>query len=229
MKLSIIIPTLNEENYIVRLIKHLRQHADERLYEIIVADGSSSDRTRKLVLDEGVHILQTEQACRAHQMNRGAAVAVGDVYYFVHADVLPSPHYLDGIENALQKGYTIGGCRQRFEGGSPLLAINAWMTRFNLLYFRGGDQTLFITPEFFQQLQGFNENYCIMEDYELMRRARKQTKFAVLPCATTTSARKYLNNSWLRVQLANLKAVHQFQRNIDPRIIRDTYIKSIQY
>jgi rSAM/selenodomain-associated transferase 2 len=229
MKLSVIIPTLNEEKYIGRLLTYLVQHADEQLFEIIVVDGGSEDRTAEIVREKQATLLQVHKAGRAVQCNAGAAAAQGDVFYFVHADVLPPVSFLHSIERAIAQGHALGACRQKFENAGLLLRINAWFTRFNSLYVRGGDQTLFITRKAFEQLNGFNEKYIIMEEYELMKRAHSQFSFAVLPCATITSTRKYDKNSWLRVQLANLRAMRQFKRGIDPVIIRDTYKKSLNW
>lgn len=229
MKLSVIIPTLNEEKYIGRLLAHLARYADERLLEIIVVDGGSSDRTAEIVRRNRAVFMQTTKAGRAVQFNAGVAAAKGDVFYFVHADVLPPASFLTSIENALAAGHQLGACRQKFENAGFLLHVNAWFTRFNSLYVRGGDQTIFITRKAFGQLGGFDEKYIIMEEYDLLNRARKLFSFAVLPCATLTSTRKYEKNTWLRVQLANLRAVRQFKRGIDPVIIRDTYKKSLNW
>ncbi|MCU0433189.1 MAG: TIGR04283 family arsenosugar biosynthesis glycosyltransferase [Bacteroidia bacterium] len=227
MKLSVVIPTLNEEKYIGRLLTHLAKNADENLCEIIVADGGSTDRTCEIALQHKATLVQAQQACRAVQLNAGAAKARGDVLYFVHADVLPPASYLASIKKAVQQGHHIGACRQKFESSSLLLRVNAWFTRFNSLYLRGGDQTIFVTREAFGKLHGFNEKFVIMEEYDLMQRARKIFSFAVLPCATLTSARKYEKNNWLRVQLANLRAVRQFKNGVDPEIIRDNYKNSL--
>ncbi len=229
MKLSVVIPALNEATHIARLITHLRNNADERLLEIIVADGGSNDETVRIAEQAGASVLRLPVQSRAAQQNAGAAAAKGDVLYFVHADVIPPASYLVSIESALQKGFEIGGCRQKFESENFMLRINAWFTRFNLPYMRGGDQTLFISAKAFQQLGGFDEKYVIMEEYDLMRRAREHFNFALLPCSTLTSARKYKKNSWVRVQLANARAVYQFKRGVDPRIIRDTYKNSLNW
>lgn len=229
MKLSVVIPALNEATHIARLITHLQNNADDRLQEIIVADGGSSDATASIAEQAGVRVICLPVQSRAAQQNAGAAAATGNVLYFVHADVIPPASYLSSIEAALQKGFEIGGCRQKFESKNFMLRINAWFTRFNLPFMRGGDQTLFITAKAFQQLCGFDEKYVIMEEYDLMRRARKHYNFALLPCATVTSARKYNKNSWVRVQLANARAVYQFKRGVDPRVIRDTYKNSLNW
>jgi rSAM/selenodomain-associated transferase 2 len=229
MKLSVVIPALNEAKHIARLIAHLRSNADERLHEIIVVDGGSTDETANIAEQAGAVVLRLPVQSRAVQQNAGAAAANGDVLYFVHADVVPPSNYLHSIEAAVQQGFETGGCRQKFESKSFMLRINAWFTRFNLPYMRGGDQTFFITADLFQQLGGFDEKYVIMEEYDLMRRARKQVAFALLPCATVTSARKYEKNSWLRVQLANARAVYQFKRGVDPHVIRDTYKNSLNW
>jgi rSAM/selenodomain-associated transferase 2 len=229
MKLSVIIPTLNEEKFIGRLLAHLASHADERLLEIIVADGGSTDRTVEIAREKGAVVLQTSKAGRAIQFNAGVAAARGDVFYFVHADVLPPASFLTSIENALAAGHQLGACRQKFENANFLLHVNAWFTRFKSLYVRGGDQTIFITRNAFEQLGGFDEKYTIMEEYDLLKRAQNIFSFAVLPCATLTSTRKYEKNTWLRVQLANLRAMRQFNRGIDPEVIRDTYKKSLNW
>ncbi|MCA6363383.1 MAG: TIGR04283 family arsenosugar biosynthesis glycosyltransferase [Bacteroidetes bacterium] len=229
MKLSVIIPTLNEEKFIGRLLTHLAAHADERLLEIIVADGGSTDRTVAIARERGAVLVQTPKASRAVQFNAGVAAAKGDVFYFVHADVLPPASFLTAIENALAAGHQLGACRQKFEEAGMLLHVNAWFTRFNSLYVRGGDQTIFFARNAFEQLGGFDEKYIIMEEYDLLKRARNKFSFAVLPCATITSTRKYEKNTWLRVQLANLRAMRQFNRGVDPVIIRDTYKKSLNW
>ena len=69
MKISIIIPTLNEENNIGLLINYLIKNSNsENIQEIIVIDGGSLDRTVEIVKELGMDVKQGEKG-RAKQMN----------------------------------------------------------------------------------------------------------------------------------------------------------------
>ena len=104
------------------------------------------------------------------------------------------------------------------------------MTRFNLLTFRGGDQTLFITKSAFQKIHGFDEYYSIMEDYDIISRIW-QTKipFQLIQKDVIISTRKYNNNSWLRVQIANGVAMSLFKLGKSPEDIKKYYRKLLRY
>ena len=84
LRVSIIIPTINESAQIVECINFLNVN-DSRLLEIIVVDGGSEDDTIQLISQLGIAVFSTEPS-RAIQMNEGARNAKGNVLYFVHAD-----------------------------------------------------------------------------------------------------------------------------------------------
>ena len=69
---------------------------------------------------------------------------------------------------------------------------------------RRGDQSLFIKKELFDELGGYDDELKIMEDYDFIKRAKKEFLFKVIPKNILVSARKYQNNSYLKVNLANL-------------------------
>lgn len=137
MYLSIVIPTLNEEKYILRILNYLRRHTDPNSCEIIVCDGGSSDQTVALARNFGsITILDQLPSCRAIQMNHGAMRARGEVLYFVHADVLPPESFYSDIKSNYQARHLFGMYRQKFEGGSFLLKINSFFTRFDFEWCR---------------------------------------------------------------------------------------------
>ena len=211
MLISIIIPTYNEEKNLPRLIRHLCDHRDERLLEIIVVDGGSEDQTCEKARNLGLkHVYSCPRKSRACQMNQGAKAARGEVLYFVHADTLPPKTYLDDIETAMQQGFPMGCYRFQFDSNRRILKFNSWLTRFDRISFRGGDQSLFIPKALFDEMEGFREDHLIMEEYEFLLRARKHTAFKIIPKDIIVSARKYDNNSWLRVQLANVLVFNMY-------------------
>jgi GT2 family glycosyltransferase len=110
------------------------------------------------------------------------------------------------------------------------MRLNAYMTRFNLLTFRGGDQTLFITKNTFDKLNGFDEYYTIMEDYDFIARLWKaKIPFELIQKDVVISVRKYEKNSWLRVQFANGIAMFLFKQKKSPEVIKKHYRKLLNY
>lgn len=202
--ISIIIPVLNEADNLKELLPFFQKIHKEYPFELIIVDGGSKDNTRQLVSSSGFQYLLSPKCSRACQMNHGAAAASGTVLYFVHADTRVPGNFYTDILNTLAKDHDAGCYAYKFDSSSTLLKINSWFTKFDGLLSGGGDQTLFIRKSVFEELGGFNEYYCIMEDFDLVRRIRKKHKFKVIPKQILVSARKYETNSWLRVQLVNL-------------------------
>jgi rSAM/selenodomain-associated transferase 2 len=227
--ISIIIPTLNEAENIGQLIDYLKLHAGTSLQEIIVSDAQSGDNTEGVAQRHGAMVVQSLKRGRASQMNAGAARAKGDILYFVHADCYPPATYVSDIFDALQKGFPIGCYRYRFDSTAFLLKINAFFNRFEPLMFRGGDETLFIEKVVFTELNGFDERFCIMEEYDFIRRARAVYKFKIIPKYAVVSARKYETNSWWRVQRANATVFSMFKKGIAPEEMAATYKRMLNY
>ncbi len=229
MYISIIIPVYNEENNISKLVSYLKQLKSDCQFEIIVSDAGSTDNTCQMALEAGASVISSPIKGRAGQMNYGVKHAQGDILYFVHADSFPALTALNDIEHALKNGYNCGSFRFRFDSNKFLLKVNSFFTRFNYLYFRGGDQSIFITREFFDCIGGFDEEYLIIEDYVFLDRIMKTGKFRLVPKYTLGSARKYDQNTWLSVQLANLKVIRMFKKGASQKEMLDTYKKMLRY
>ncbi len=223
MQVSVIIPTYHEEENIGALIRYLNHHADDRLLEIIVSDGQSDDCTVKFARKAGAHAMVCPQKGRAPQMNYAASFSKGEVLYFVHADTTPPSSYLDDICQALDEGYLLGGYRSEYLSKNPLFKINAWFTRSTRSHSHGGDQTLYVYRELFEKLNGFSEEHVIMEDFDIVKRARKVAAFKKIPKNTLISTRKYENNSFLRVTMANFIVFSMYRMGISPHILKSVY------
>lgn len=229
MKISIIIPTFNESANIGRLINSIKIINPE--VEIIISDSPNSiDDTYEIAKNLDTIALKSPQKGRATQMNHGAKYATGEILYFVHADTQLHPDFVQDIQNAINQGYELGCYRYVFDSKNLLLKINAFCTRFDKIWCRGGDQTLFITRNAFDELGGFRDDYLIMEDYEFIIRAKKHFKFKIIPKNVVVSARKYEKNSYFRVQLANLKVMRMFlSGKFSQSEMQETYKKMLDY
>jgi glycosyltransferase involved in cell wall biosynthesis len=101
MKISVIIPVLNEEQNLKELLPLFQKEILEGFLEVIVVDGGSTDGTKKVVEKSGFRFLECGIQSRAVQMNLGAKEAIGDVFYFVHADVRILPTFYEDIKSSL--------------------------------------------------------------------------------------------------------------------------------
>lgn len=223
MKISVIIPTYNEAANIKKLINLLFTASKGEDIEIIIIDGGSTDATTTLAKESGVIVHSATKRGRAAQMNEGALLARGDVLYFVHADTLPPDSFIHDIIQAIKSGYHLGRYQTQFDKASLLLKLNAFFTRFDWEVCYGGDQTLFITKQAFDELGGFNDDMLIMEEYELVKRARKKYKYIIFDKRALVSARKYAHNSWLTVQIANAKIVNMYKKGASQQAMIEVY------
>jgi rSAM/selenodomain-associated transferase 2 len=231
MAISIIIPTYNEENSISDLLKHLfnaNKFGDDN--EIIVVDGGSSDRTVEIVQSLGFRCIHSDRKGRAAQMNVGAEQSSNDILYFVHADSFPPVSYVDDINESLEMGFQSGCYRYKFDHyPTPLLRINSYCTRFDRIMVRGGDQTLFITRRLFDELGGFREDYRIMEDYDLIEKIQKSSNFRIIQKDAIVSSRKYDDNGYFRVQIANLTVFMMYFAGASQEMMCHAYSNMLDY
>jgi rSAM/selenodomain-associated transferase 2 len=201
IKISIIIPVFNEASRIEKLINYLENtlfFKDD--VEIVVVDGGSTDGTQnKIMQTENLKLIQAEKG-RAKQMNAGAKRAKGDLLYFLHCDSYPPQHFDRLISEAVQRRYLAGCFRMKFDYAHPVLFVSQWFTRFNHISCRGGDQSLFITKDLFEEIKGFDEHYIIYEDNEIVSRLYSKRQFVVLSENIITSARRYRHNGVWNLQ-----------------------------
>ena len=199
-QLSIIIPTLNEAENIALLLDHLMSNAaSPRILEIIVIDGGSTDDTIAIAKAQNAKVISAPKG-RAKQMNAGAAIAQGDVLYFLHADSFPPENYDQLIYDEIGK-WNLAGCfRMRFDSNHWWLRLASWFTQFSWRACRGGDQSQFITKKLFQELGGFDEAFTIYEDNDLINKLYAVEEFVVINKRLTTSARRYRQNGTWKLQ-----------------------------
>jgi rSAM/selenodomain-associated transferase 2 len=192
-RISVIIPVFCEPTVINRTVETVRRFGGGDDVEIIVVDGEPGGETLAAIRDAAVRKLLSGKG-RGGQLNRGAAVAAGDVLLFLHADTVLPPAAFERIAGAmLDEGCAGGAFNLRIDSpGAGFRAIEKVANlRSRLTRIPYGDQAIFIRASCFRTLGGFKE-IPIMEDVDLMRRIkRKGWRIVIFPEPVTTSARRW--------------------------------------
>jgi rSAM/selenodomain-associated transferase 2 len=200
-RLSIIIPTLDERAALPALLDAL-QAARAAGHELIVVDGGSRDGSADIAVRCADRVLASERG-RARQMNTGAAVARGDILWFLHADTLPPSDGCAAILAALADGRHLWGRFDvRFTGRHSMFAVvaRAMNLRSRLTGLCTGDQALFVTRAAFAQAGGFPEQP-LMEDIALSRALKRLSRPARIATPVVTSSRRWERRGVLRTIL----------------------------
>jgi rSAM/selenodomain-associated transferase 2 len=189
-RLSIIIPTLNEEAAMAGALAPL-QPWRRAGHEVIVVDGGSEDATVQQARPQADHVLITNPG-RAHQMNAGAEMATGSILLFLHADTHLPEAAPALIANALEGGRLWGRFDVRLSGGARLLRVVAWMMnrRSRLSGIATGDQAIFLYRNAFRRVGGFPD-IPLMEDIALSRALKRLGRPACLAGPAITSSRRW--------------------------------------
>jgi rSAM/selenodomain-associated transferase 2 len=200
MKVSIIIPVLNEASNVADTLKYLQPYRDQG-HEVIVVDGGSNDNTVLSSKNLADHVLESECG-RALQMNAGVKCAQGDVLLFLHADTILPKGACDLIVNALKQGNMWGRFDVRLSG-------NGWMFRIieHLMNWRSrltsiatGDQAIFVLRSLFIDA-GSYPDIRLMEDIALCKKLRRHNKPVCLKNHVVTSSRKWEKNGIMQTVL----------------------------
>ncbi len=226
--ISVIIPTLNEKLFIGGLLQHLKYCSPGKI-QLIVSDGGSTDDTISIALEEGATVVKCDGKGRAAQMNYGASFATESILYFVHADCMPPKKFYTEILAAVKKDYALGRFQTKFDSPSRLLKINAFFTRFDWFICNGGDQTLFFKKEIFYKINGFNNELFLMEDYDIVQRARQHHSYIIMKDKVLVSARKYNQNSWMKVQKAHRKIIKMYKQGAKQETLVEKYNQLLTY
>jgi len=182
-RLSIIIPALNEATTLPPLLDALH-YQTRQADEIIVADAGSKDCTRQIAREHGASVV--DGGLPAVGRNAGAAAATGDLFFFLDADVLPRPNF---IERALKefddRDCDMATCLIASLEDDPTNAVLAEATNLYLQVVQPFAPhalgcCLLVKREVHFKIGGFDEALCMAEDHDYAQRAAEVGEFAVL-------------------------------------------------
>ena len=200
MRISVIIPALNEAASIEAAIKALPAGFDE----VLVADGGSTDDTRARAEAAGAKVIASRRG-RGPQMNAGAAAASGDVFLFHHADTRLPDDAFTHVRTALSdEGIAGGAFHLAIEGRGWFYSFTARNAniRSKLVGAPYGDQSFFVRRGPFEALRGYRD-FPTCEDLDFIRRLRSQGRVVLVPAAVWTSARRWEKHGRVRITVRN--------------------------
>lgn len=210
MKLSVIIPTLNEAFYLPYTLKKVRENSlYNEPHEIIVSDSGSEDGSPEIARRSGVMVVESEcpSSGRAEGLNRGAASATGDVLLFLDADTIPPPGYDESIERALDTPGTVGGAFEFSLDGENfglriVEVLNRIRYRIRNRYY--GDQGIFVRAKTFEKVGGYPDMR-ILEAAHLCRLLKKEGNLILINKKIKTSPRRFIKGGIYRVLAGDIR------------------------
>jgi rSAM/selenodomain-associated transferase 2 len=200
MRLSVIVPTLNEERAIRATLAAIARGAPGA--EVIVIDGGSMDETAAEARALGARVIVSAPG-RARQLNEGARHSAGEVLAFVHADTIVPATFAADIAGALADPEMAGG---RFDvaldaDALPYRLIGRLISlRSRISRTATGDQAIFVRREVFEHLGGFPD-IDLCEDLDFARRLKRAGGVACLRSRVVTSARRWQRDGLARTVL----------------------------
>jgi rSAM/selenodomain-associated transferase 2/rSAM/selenodomain-associated transferase 1 len=216
MKLSIVMPVLEEGDALAAALRRLRL-LRQRGVELVVADGGSQDETWAIARAHADQLVLAQRG-RAAQMNAGASCSSGDVLLFLHADTELPPAADALIDAALAHGAHWGRFDVRIDGPEAALRLVErlmnWRSRWTGV--ATGDQAIFVRRDVFEACGGYAD-LALMEDVELSKRLRRGSRPACLREPVVTSARRWQRHGVWRTIALMWRLRLEYFLGADPR------------
>ena len=206
--ISIVIITLNEEEYLPQLLESIEKQTYDD-YEVIVADAGSEDRTREIAREHGCKVV--EGGLPAEGRNKGAEAARGELLVFVDADfLLPSDYLEKSIQEFKQRDLGVADTLYKFYDASWFvnfifhLLVN-WPAKLLQRFTPTSLTAIFVRKEVFEEVSGFDESVEFAEDSLFIEETAEISKFRFLNSVKTLiSARRFKQEGYAKVLLKYL-------------------------
>ncbi|SRR5579875_184016 len=215
MRVAVIIPTLDDDASLQRLLTQLAR-LDPPPDEVIVVDGAASESCEAVCRGAGARWLPAHPS-RGGQLALGAARAPADVLWFLHTECEPHPAAVAAIRGSIERGAIGGYFRFRFGGPRTrtkrfLERCIGWRCRWGMVY---GDQGLYVTRAAYDATPGFTVQP-LFEEVALVRALKRTGRFVALDLPITVSTRRWERDGWLRRTLTNRTLALAFGCGVSP-------------
>lgn len=214
MKISVIIPALNEEKSIEACLSSLKNQSYKN-FEIIVVDGGSTDATVEKAKKYTRNVIVIHKRTVGAARNIAAKKATAEILAFTDADTIVPKNWLERIVgNFSARGVVaVGGVWKPLKPrllDNVMFKINSdlWYRLTALFgFYQLGTPNCAYKRDVFLAAGGFNEGLSMLEDTELSLRIKKYGKVLIdKNLYVYTSARRFEQEGYIRVFLRYLKA-----------------------
>ncbi|MBI3124021.1 MAG: TIGR04282 family arsenosugar biosynthesis glycosyltransferase [Ignavibacteriales bacterium] len=196
-------------------------------FEIIIADGGSTDNTLEICKREKAILIISGRG-RGCQLNKGAKAASGEILLFLHADtLLPDDafilldEYFGKVENKICR-FLLG-----FDVDHWLLDFYLSFSKYDSIFTRFGDSAIIVRKSLFEELGGF-PNRSVFEDVEFFRKVTKNEKITILSSSVISSARRFMKNGVVKQQLINIYLFAYYFIGVSKNSITSIYNKKLK-
>jgi glycosyltransferase involved in cell wall biosynthesis len=215
MKISVIIPAKNEENYLPILLKEIEKQANHELrIETIVAVAPSIDDTIGIARKFGVKAVRG--GLPGIGRNAGAKIAKGKIFFFLDADVVLSEDFFrNAVSEFSRKNLDIATAQIKTDSRNIIDRIYFSMHHIAILLSKiirapyAPGACMIIKKEKFRKAKGFDESLTFSEDAELTRRiAALGARFGILSsCSAIASNRRFVKEGRAKIAIRFLSTV----------------------
>jgi glycosyltransferase involved in cell wall biosynthesis len=210
IKLSIIIPTLNEAGFISKTLEAVNGNKYyENKPEIILVDSGSTDNTADIArpLSDKLIQLKPTSSGKWEALNKGAEISCGEVLLFLDADTVVPKDYDKEIENVFTDKNIVGGAFEftldgRQFGLRVVELINR--VRYRVRHSFYGDQGFFVTKDIFIKAGKFPKKR-LFETSAMCRKLQRFGQLKLIKKPALTSPRRFIEGGIYRVLLNDIK------------------------
>ncbi len=211
VKISVVVPTFNEEKRIKKCLESIRDQTYKN-FELIVSDGDSTDNTRDIAKRFADRIVIEKKRSPSAERQRGAKNAKGDIIAFIDADSIAEKDWLKKIVSSFRKTRTIGvyGCAFLSDGN----AVENFIIKkiyYNFLKISGilnlpaaAGINMAVKKDYFEKSGGFDTDLSTNEDINLFDRLKKYGRVKFSDAIVYTSKRRIAKWGYFKFLLYHL-------------------------
>ncbi len=196
IRISVIIPTLNEEKHIGTLLDCVKSQTFAP-FEVLVVDGKSSDATQEIAKKHPDVKLIRRDPHVARQRNAGAAAARGNILCFFDADVTFEADFLERCVQEMQSRSLTVACPHYSPPKTSKNIVKIFFSILNWFFRRaqkrspsGGGNCIIVDKQLFEECGGF-PNIRAYEDIQLIQQLGAAGKFGIVKPTLYVSDRRF--------------------------------------